>query len=120
MIDRSNLSIDDPLPLELLVKGEYGPFRAPVDVACAAPARSECPGVGITAGKGSEGGRAGCGGRRGDVAGVDVFVVACATAARVNVVGAGDGGVRFGEVEWHALCLLVLVAVKNKTGVDEY
>jgi len=92
------------LALELLVEAEDGPFLGVVHVAGAAAAGCVVRGCAVVGGggadgalEGSDGGRAGCVGARGQALGVDVGDVADSTTAGVHVVGGGDGGMRLSD-----------------------
>lgn len=99
VVDGSDLGVDDALALELLVEGEDGALGGAVDVAGAAAARGEGAPCVVGGGQRGERGRARGGGGGRDGRGVDVLEVAGAAAAGVDVACAGDGGVRFCEVE---------------------
>jgi len=83
---------------ELLVEAEHGALRAGVHVAGAAAAAGVDAGGGGSDRGWTAGGReSGCNA----LGGVDAAVVACASAATVDVVGGGDGWERLGDLERH-------------------
>lgn len=103
VVDGRRLFLADTLTCELLVEAEDGAFGATAHVASAtAAARVDRAGHGL----GVHGTALGAGSRA--CGGVNAAIVACASAATVDVVGGRDGWERLGDMVAHGDCLVGL------------